>query len=202
MSKKLSVLLSLLIVTTSAFAFADSDDPVRRTVIVRNGEVLMDDSDPPGKRAFVGVSLTQLTPELREFFGASKDAGVLVSSVSENGPAAKAGVRVGDVITSVNGKTTARARDISQAIRDNHAGDSIRIEVIRGKSRQTLVATAEEREMPEFRAFNLKDLENFTIPPGAEWHQRVFPSGGDEDLRARIRTLEKRLQELEKRLQK
>ena len=146
MLKKFSALVFLLIVTTSAFA----EDQIRRTVIVRNGEVLLDETDPlgnPGKRAFVGVSLTELTPELREFFGAPKDSGVLVSSVSENGPAAKAGVRVGDVITAVNGKTTANARDLRQAVKDNHAGDSIRIEVIRGRNRQALVATAEEREM-------------------------------------------------------
>ena len=203
MLKKLSVLALLLIATS---VFAEPEDQIRRTVIVKNGEVVLDETDPPGisvKRAFVGVSLTELTPELREFFGASTDAGVLVSSVSENGPAAKAGVRVGDVITSVNGKATGSARDLRQAIKDNHAGDSIRIEVLRGKSRQALVATAEEREMPEFRAFNFKGLEHMMpLPPDGEWHKRLLPSSEDEELRAKIRALEKRLQELEKRLQK
>src|SRR6266487_2846482 len=147
MLKKLSV-LAFLLVATSAFA----EDQIRRTVIVKNGEVLLDETDPPGlpvKRAFLGVSLVDLTPELRDFFGAPKDAGVLVSSVSDNAPAAKAGVRVGDVITSVNGKSTGGSRDLRQAMKDNHAGDSIRIEVIRGKGRQALIATAEERERSE-----------------------------------------------------
>ena len=134
MLKKIAALVFLLI-GTSVFA----EDQIRRTVIVRNGDVVLDETDPPSKHAFVGLSLTELTPELREFFGAPKDSGVLVSSVVENAPAAKAGVRVGDLITSVNGKSTASARDLRLAIRDNHAGDNIRMEVIRGRNRQALV---------------------------------------------------------------
>jgi membrane-associated protease RseP (regulator of RpoE activity) len=199
MLKKISVLAFLLIATS---VFAEPEDQIRRTVIVKNGEVLLDESDPPGKRAFLGVSLLDLTPELRDFFGASKDAGVLVSSVSDNGPAAKAGVRVGDIITNVNGKATANSRDLRQAIKENKAGDSVRIEVLRGKTRQALVATAEEREMPEFRAFNFKGLDHMLPPPDGEWHKRLLPSTENEELRSQIRALEKRLQELEKRLQK
>ena len=198
MVKKISMFAVLMIATTSLMAF---DDPIRRTVIVRDGNVVFDDGRPlSGKRAYVGVSLAEMTPELREFFGASKEVGVLVSSVAENGPAAKAGVRVGDVITSVNGKATANYRDLREAIKDSHAGDSMRIEVIRGKSRQTLVATAEEREMPEVRAFNLKELESGM--PNGVWKKHLLESPDNEELRAQIRALEKRLQELEKRLQK
>lgn len=196
MSRKLSTIIVLLFAAVSLFA---AEPPVRRTFVVRDGNVLLDEFEPAGKRAFVGVSLTELTPELREFFGAPRESGVLVSSVSENGPAAKAGVRVGDVITAINGKSTANYRDLREAIKDNHAGDSIRIEVIRGKGRQTLMATAEERDAPELRWFKLGDLER-GLPP-FEWHGKLLAPDNDE-LRGRIRELEKRLQELEKRLQK
>ncbi len=73
-----------------------------------------------------------------------------------------------------------------------------------------MVATAEEREWPEFRAFKLGDHELMQLPmewkgefppkPG-EWKGRVFSPDNDE-LRARIKDLEKRLPGLEKRLQK
>jgi len=196
MKKSLSLFV-ILMTATALFAA----DQVRRTVIVRDGNVLLDEIDPPGKRAFVGVSMVELTPELREFFGAPNEAGVLVSSVTENGPAAKAGVRVGDVITAINGKTVAGYHDLRGAIKDNHAGDSVRIDVIRGKSRQTMMATVDEREWPDFRAFKLGNLERELPPMPKEWRGKLFGPDNDE-LRARIKDLEKRLQELEKRLQK
>src|SRR5260370_38337471 len=119
---KKSGALVFLVIGTSVFA----EDQIRRTVIVRNGDVVLDETDPPSKHAFVGLSLTELTPELREFFGAPKDSGVLVSSVVENAPAAKAGVRVGDLIPRVNGKPTAGARDLRLATADNHDRDNLR----------------------------------------------------------------------------
>lgn len=197
--RKLIPLVLVLIAATSAFAF---DEPGRRTIVVRDGNVLFDNFESGGKSAFIGVSLIDLTPELREFFGASKDAGVLVSSVSEHGPAAKAGVRVGDVITAVDGQSVAGVRDLRAAIRDNHAGDSIRIELLRGKSRQTVMAVAEEREMPEARLFDLPGFDKKLIKPlpNGDWKQFMFAPENDE-LQGRIRELEKRLQELEKRLQ-
>jgi membrane-associated protease RseP (regulator of RpoE activity) len=198
MRRKLIALAVFLLAATSAFAF---DDPVRRTIVVRDGHVLFDDFDPPGKRAFIGVSLIDLTPELREFFGASKDAGVLVSSVVDRGPAAKAGVRVGDVITAVDGKSVADLGDLREAIRDNHAGDSIRIDLLRGRNRQTVTAVAEERET-DARFLTLPGFDKQLVKPlpDGDWKQFMVRPG-DEELQTRIRELEKRLQELEKRLQ-
>lgn len=199
MSKKLLSIVVLLIAATSLFG----SEPPQRTIIVRDGNILFDDGLLAGKRPFLGVSLTELTPELREFFGAAKDAGVLVSSVTENGPAAKAGVRAGDVIIALNGTPVTDYRDLRGAMKGKHAGDSIRLEVVRGKARQTMVATAEERQMPEIRSFNLRGLERELGKPliGSEWHGRLI-APETEELRTRIRDLEKRLQELEKKLQK
>ncbi len=198
MLKKISLIVALFLASISSFA----DDQVRRTIVVRDGEVLLDDGLPRGKRAFIGVSMTSLTPELREFFGAPKESGVLISSLTENGPAAKAGLRVGDVIVGVNGKTVANHSDLTDAVKDKHAGDSIRLDIIRGKARQTIVVTAEEREMPEIRRFKLGQLERELGPLTApEWRARLA-APETEELRTRIRDLEKRLQELEKKLQK
>ena len=200
MVKRFPMFAVVLLAASTLFAF---DEPIRRTLIVRDGNVIFDNDGLAGKRAYVGISLTELTPELREFFGAPKEAGVLVSSVAENRPAAKAGVRVGDVITSVNGKATANYRDFRDAIKDSKAGDSVRLDVIRGKSRQTFTAAAEEREMPEFGALRLGEMGRAMpdLPKGL-WRGRLIEPGENEDLRKQIHDLEKRLQELEKRLQK
>jgi membrane-associated protease RseP (regulator of RpoE activity) len=206
MLKRLSTICFLLIAAVPLFAGQGDGDEggERRTIVVRDGKVLVDDWPPfGGKRAYIGVAMVDLTPELREFFGAPKDAGVLVSSLTENGPAAKAGLRVGDVITAVNGKPVDSMSDVVSAMRDKHAGDAIRIDAIRGKSRQSVVATAEEREPERFHAFKLPMMEGMkgTVLPRGEW--KAFVNSPDtDDLHARIRELENRLQELEKKLQK
>src|SRR5438552_14436228 len=165
MVKRFPMFAVVLLAASTLFAF---DEPIRRTLLVRDSNVIFDDDGRAGKRAYVGISLTELTPELREFFGAPRESGVLVSSVAENGPAAKAGVRVGDVITAVNGKATANSRDMREAIRDNHAGHTIRIDVIRSKGRQTITATVDARESTELRGFKLGELDH--LFPQGEWH--------------------------------
>jgi putative serine protease PepD len=85
------------------------------------------------KRAYLGVST-------------SGDSGrVTVAAVSAGGPAAAAGVRVGDVITSVGDKKVATPDDVSAAIQDRRPGESVEVEVQRGGATQTLNVTLAER---------------------------------------------------------
>jgi C-terminal processing protease CtpA/Prc len=199
--KKLFVLFLFVIAATTLFA--GEPEAQRRVVIIRDGNVLVDEGMPGGRRGYVGVSMSNMTSDLREFFGAPKDAGVLVTSVADDGPAAKAGVRVGDVITAINGKPVKGSWDMYASMADKHAGDSIRFDIVRGKAKQTIVATAEERDVPELkRAFDLGRLEHDLEPlNGAQWRASVAVPD-IEALKARIRELEIRLRELQKRLDK
>jgi len=198
--KKLSTLFVLLTAATTLLAGEPGE---RRVVVIRDGKVLVDEGFAGGsRRGYVGVSMTNLTPELREFFGAPKDAGVLIGSVADNSPAGKAGLHVGDVVTAINGKEVKGSWDIYSAMADKKAGDSIRFEVIRGKAKQTIVATAEERDLPQMmRAFDLDELERNLKPLSREWRYDVA-TPDIEALRARIRELEIKLRELQKRLDK
>src|SRR5258708_4313525 len=167
MLKRLSIIVLFLTAATSLFA----GDPSRRTIIVRDGKVLLDESGPAGKRAFIGVAMSELTPELREFFGAPKTAGVLVSSVSDSGPAAKAGVHVGEVITAVNGDPVTSFHAVVVSLKDKHAGDTVRLDIIRAKSHQTVVVTAEEREGRTISDWlDLKEMKRYLgANSGSEW---------------------------------
>lgn len=201
MKKTIITALTFLLLTTVALA----DEPIRRTVIVRDGKVITDDTKGPvemllrGPRAYLGVSLTNLSPELREHFGTSKDAGVLVESVQKDSPADKAGVRVGDIVLAIDGASVRSAGDLRTALQEKKDGDSVRIEVLRGRARQTLVASVKERE--NRRLLQLDELPG--LMGGPEFRARIERLGGDcGDLQTRIKDLESRLKDLEKKLQK
>jgi len=101
---------------------------------------------------FLGVELTELTPELREHFGVGAETGVMVSRVVEDSPAAKAGIRVGDILTAVDGAGVASGQQLAREIRGHEAGDTVRVEVVRDGRTETLAAVVEKREgmaMPE-----------------------------------------------------
>ncbi len=96
-------------------------------------------------RGFLGVGLRELTPELQAHFGAPEGSGVLVASVSDDSPAAAAGIRVGDVITAVDGLAVDSARDLSREIR-HRPGDSVAIEIYRDGARRQITAALAARE--------------------------------------------------------
>jgi membrane-associated protease RseP (regulator of RpoE activity) len=91
----------------------------------------------------IGVSTMQLTKQLADYFGITGGKGVLVTSVTDDGPAAKAGVRAGDVITAVEGEAVDSPGDISRAINRKKDGD-ITLTIIRNKAQQTIRVTPRE----------------------------------------------------------
>jgi len=206
---KLNRLITIALLLTSTAAFAEG--PVRRTIVVRDGKVISSsegdavdafrfDSELFGKRAHLGVSLVDLSTELREHFGAPKDAGLLVGSVEDNSPADKAGIKTGDIIVSLDGKDVESASELRRALRDKKEGDTVRIEVLRGRGRQSFVATVVEREGP--RMVLPREFEGLRRFEGPEWKARIESLGDCATLQSRIKELETRLKDLEKKLQK
>ncbi|MGZ8710815.1 MAG: PDZ domain-containing protein, partial [Thermoanaerobaculia bacterium] len=107
--------------------------------------------------------------------------------------------KVGDIVLTVDGKDVRSSADLRAAMREKKEGDSVRIEVLRGRSRHTLVTTVRERETP--RLLQLDELPAMMGTP--EWRARIERLGGDcGDLQGRIKELENRLKDLEKKLQK
>lgn len=130
----------------------------------------MPPAPPPGVHAFsfsfgrgrLGVSVTSMTPELRAFFGAPEDSGILVQRIETDTPAAKAGVRVGDVIVQVDAQPITDAAEVAQVLADHAAGDIVEVVVLRSKKRVQLRAelTDDALEGPAW---------NVVAPPGAGW---------------------------------
>jgi hypothetical protein len=89
-----------------------------------------------GSRAIAGAELTELNPELGEYFGASE--GVLVVRVPDGTPAARAGLLAGDVITDVNGRTIDDVSSLRRQIARVQSGDPIRLMILRKKQPRTI----------------------------------------------------------------
>jgi serine protease Do len=96
-----------------------------------------------GNSRRIGVSTVELTKQLADYFGITGGKGVLVTSVTDDGPAAKAGVKAGDVITAIDGEAVDSPGDISRAINRKKEGD-VSLTVIRNKSQQTIRVTPSE----------------------------------------------------------
>lgn len=91
----------------------------------------------------IGVSTMQLTKQLAEYFGIANGRGVLVTAVTDDGPAAKSGVKAGDVITAIDGEEIDSPGDVSRVIGKKKEGD-VTLTVIRNKSQQTIRVTPRE----------------------------------------------------------
>ena len=102
-----------------------------------------------GPRGRLGVQLNELTPELAEYFGA-KEGGVLVARVTPDSPAAKAGLKAGDVITSINGDRVRDTEDLVDELRERDG--EITLGIVRDKQETNVKATIEDRTArPAFR---------------------------------------------------
>jgi serine protease Do len=92
----------------------------------------------------LGISIQELSPQLAEYFG-TKD-GVLVTSVSDNSNASKAGLKAGDVITSFDGQAITSTSELVRRTQRLDGGDEFSIGVVRDKKSITLKG---KLEMPQ-----------------------------------------------------
>lgn len=101
---------------------------------------VMDDLVKYGKvnRGWLGVYIQQVTPEFAEAYGIEGTNGAVVSDVIPGSPADQAGIRRGDVITSIDDKEIKTHRDVSATIRRHLAGDTVEIGIERGGSSRKL----------------------------------------------------------------
>jgi len=97
-----------------------------------------------GRSGRLGISIDSLSPQLAEYFGTKE--GVLVSSVSDNSAAAKAGLKAGDVITNFNGSTINDPQDMRRRIQSLNDGDEFTVTVMRDRKPVTLKGKAESPE--------------------------------------------------------
>lgn len=97
------------------------------------------------ERGYVGLRLQEITPAIAQALGRADDKGVLVASVEPGGPADKAGIRSGDVITQFDRKPVESGRDLSRAVAAMRPGTQASATVIRDGKSQELTVTIGQR---------------------------------------------------------
>ena len=104
--------------------------------IVRDGQVT---------RGWIGVEPQDLSPELAESFGMVPGSGVIITGVLQNGPAAQAGLRPGDVITHVAGRQVGTVAQLLSAVAALPPGTPAAMDVVRRDGKTQLTVTPARR---------------------------------------------------------
>ncbi|OCX94328.1 MAG: serine peptidase [Pseudomonas sp. CO183] len=95
-------------------------------------------TDGKVNRGWLGVVIQEVNKDLAESFGLERPAGALVAQVMDGGPAARSGLRVGDVILSLNGKPIVMSADLPHLVGALKPGSKARMEVVRDGDRKML----------------------------------------------------------------
>jgi len=130
-------------------------------------------------RGWIGVQIQPVTPEIADSLGMKKPGGALVADPQKDGPAAKAGIQSGDVITAVNDKPVADARDLARKIGGMAPGATVKLGIVRAGAEKSLSLTlgelpnqrearADAKEQPEKKSSNEPRLGLSLTPGGSE----------------------------------
>jgi len=107
--------------------------------IVKDGQVT---------RGWIGVEPSDLSPELSETFGIKSGQGVIITGVLQSGPAAKAGIRPGDLITSVAGKPISNVSELLSSVAALKPGTAAPFSVLRRDTKVEISVTPGVRPKP------------------------------------------------------
>ena len=97
---------------------------------------------------FIGIQIADVTPDNAKFFHLQKAAGALVSDVQPDGPGAKAGLKTGDIITELDGKSVADAGQLQMLVAQKQPGDTIHLDVLRDDKPANVAVTLADLSNP------------------------------------------------------
>lgn len=177
-------------------------------------------------RGYLGVTLLDLTAELREHFGVPAESGVMISRVEADSPASTAGLQAGDILTAIDGARIGSATEVVQLVSAGEDGQTLELEVRRDGTSRSISATLATRQRKQLdlggligardrlgriRAFDLQqdsipmlELDPESMGRALSLMRQHFDSPEWQEQLERFgddrESLEKRIRELEERL--
>jgi serine protease Do len=120
-------------------------------------------------RGWIGVQIQPVTQDIADSMGLNRAEGALVADPQKDGPAAKAGVEPGDIITAVNGQSVKDARELARIIGGFAPGSAVKLDVVhKGKSQVVKLTLGQLPNAQEARADSDADrktsIEGLDVP--------------------------------------
>jgi len=117
------------------------------------------------KRGQLGVTIAPVTPDIAEALGISTAGGALVTQVVKDSAAARAGIRAGDVVTAINGRSVKSAAEFRNAIGLLRVGDKVELALLRdGESRKLIAEVAD----PAAQTTTAAESADKNVPEGGQ----------------------------------
>jgi len=153
------------------------------------------------KRKYIGTYMEALNKELLDFFGVKEESGLLINRLTKDGPAEKAGLRVGDVVVRVDGKKVTTVVALSELIQGKEKGGKVKLDIVRDKKPMTVDVEVAEEEGPSLSELYSPDIykevwENADKEVERQLNRALksYERSG-ETYRLKMKVLEKELQE-------
>ena len=154
--------------------------------------------------SYIGVSIQNLNDQLGSYFGVTDGNGVLITEVSKDSPAEKAGLKAGDVVLAVDRRKVESSEDLQGAIASKKKGDLITVNVLRNKEKRDIKVEVGE-DTGGVHAYTMPNMPT-QLPgmPQFRWYGGSADDNQDSDaireLREEIKQLRHELEDLKDRL--
>ncbi len=141
---------NLLGINTAIYSRSGGSMGIGFAIPVTTAKLVMEGLLKDGQvtRGWIGVEPSDLSPELAETFGVKTDAGVIITGVMQNGPAAKAGIRPGDVIVRVADKPISNVSELLSGVAALKPGTVSRFGLLRREQKLEVEVTPGVRPKP------------------------------------------------------
>ena len=133
------------------------------------------------RRQEVGMSLQTVTPTMASSLGLARDFGVIVADVWPKGPAEAAGLKVGDILVSVDGEPAENLPTVNYNFRLRESTDPVKIVVLRGTSNVSMAVTPVEVKSGLDRISDLADIQKNLVTELGILGVEIDPRAVDAD---------------------